>query len=425
MHIAPMRTAIVGSGIAGLTCAHVLGPHHDVTLIEADDRLGGHSNTVTVDDPREGELGIDTGFIVHNDRNYPNLQRLFAELDIRTVDTEMSFGVADQASGFAYRATNLNTLLADRANLLRPALYRMLFDIVRFYRNGRRFLRDGDDDTSLAGFLERGRYSRDFVDLHLIPMGASVWSADPASFDAFPARSLLRFLDNHGLLSVRNRPQWKAIVGGSREYVNRIADRFGGSVMLGTPVTAVRRDVDGVDVVTADRTLRFDAVVLACHSDQALQLLADPTPAEKEILSSIRYQRNVATLHTDLSVLPDRQRAWSAWNYFRRAGGADAGRAVLTYDLTALMKLPDARRYLVSLNDDDRIDPDTVLYRTIYAHPVFDGPAIAAQRRVGEISGLSRTHYAGAYWGFGFHEDGMVSGLRVCRELGHEWGTES
>ncbi|NNF55410.1 MAG: DUF1365 family protein [Acidimicrobiales bacterium] len=415
-----MKIAIVGSGIAGLTAAHVLGPHHTVTLFEAADRIGGHSNTVTVNDPDVGPLGIDTGFIVHNDRNYPKLQRLFADLGVRTVDTEMSFGVSDEASGVSYRATSLNTLFADRRNIFRPQVYRMVVDIARFYRNGRAFLLEGDNKTSLAEFLRSGSYSEEFVNLHLIPMGASVWSADPASFAEFPARTLLRFLDNHGLLSVRNRPQWKALVGGSRSYVDLIVDRFPGTIKTNSPVTSIARDPQGVTVRTDRTTDHFDAVVLACHSDQALTLLADPTPAEKEILGSIRYQPNSATLHTDPSVMPDRRLAWSAWNYYRRKDGKDAGAPVLTYDMTELMKLDVPTRYFVSLNDD-RVDPSTVLYQTTYTHPIFDGPAIAAQERVTEISGVNNTHFAGAYWKYGFHEDGMVSGLRACGELGIAW----
>ncbi len=420
----PMKIAIVGSGIAGLTCAHVLGPHHDVSLFEADSRVGGHSNTVIVHDPVVGDLGVDTGFIVHNDRNYPNLTRLFSELGVETVDTEMSFGVADEQSGFAYRATNLNSLLADRRNIVRPQLYRMLFDIGRFYRSARRFLASGDETTNLGEFLSRGHYSPAFVDLHLIPMGASIWSADPASFDEFPARSLLSFLDNHGLLSVRDRPQWKAIVGGSQQYVNQILERFEGEVHTQTPVLGIQRRSDNVEIHTEAGTVVFDAVVIACHSDQALNMLTDPSTNETEVLGAIRYQKNKAILHTDTAVLPPQKLAHSAWNYFRRADGSDVGAAVLTYDMTDLMKLPVTTQYLVSLNDH-RIDPSKALYETTYRHPVFDGPAIAAQRRVAEISGTNRTHFAGAYWGFGFHEDGMASGLRACAELGSPWEFES
>ncbi len=427
-----MRIAIIGSGIAGLTCAHVLGPHHDVVLFEADERLGGHANTVQVEDPLAGPLAIDTGFIVHNDRNYPNLVRLFDELDVPVQDTEMSFGVTDrQRSGapFTYRATSLATLFGDRRNIVRPEMWRMLIDIARFYRAANKLLAADDsarnrlDDQSLGDFLREGRYSRAFIDLHLIPMGASVWSADPATFDAFPLISLLRFLSNHGLLGVGNRPQWRTVTGGSRTYVDALIDRFPGEVRLSSPVTSiVRSDADvRIDFTThgSATTETFDRVILACHSDQALGMLEDASPAEKEVLGAIRYQPNDATLHTDTSVLSPVRSAWSAWNYDRPAG---EGRATLTYDMTDLQRLPGSRRYLVSLNSDDRIDPAQVLGRYRYAHPVFDGPAIAAQARFADIDGAKRTHFCGAYWSYGFHEDGIASGRRVCERLGVPWG---
>ena len=415
-----MQIAVIGSGIAGLTCAHVLSPHHQVTLFEADDRIGGHSNTVLVDDPEVGQIGVDTGFIVHNDRHYPNLQRLFDELGVATIDTEMSFGVADTASGLQYRATNLSTLLADRRNLIRPDFWKMVVQIPRFYRRARQFLEHGDPGVSVGQFLRDGGYSPAFINLHLVPMGASVWSSAPNDFLNFPAQSLFRFLDNHGLLSVGNRPQWKAIPGGSRVYVNKILDSFSGTVRMSEPVISVTRDDRGVVIqTTPSKPERFDAVVLACHSDQALNMLADPTLQEKDILSAIRYQPNRATLHTDTSVMPGARRAWAAWNYHRMSPSAE--QAVLTYDLTLLQGLPSSRRYMVTLNADDSIDPKSILASFDYAHPVFDGPAVAAQSRVTEISGVNRTHFAGAYWSYGFHEDGMASGLRVCTELGHRW----
>ncbi|NNE95700.1 MAG: FAD-dependent oxidoreductase [Acidimicrobiales bacterium] len=422
-----MRIAIVGSGIAGLTCAHVLGPHHDVTLFEASTRLGGHSNTVTVDDPAAGELAIDTGFIVHNDRNYPNLVRLFDELGVPVQDTEMSFGVNDRGSSFTYRATSLRTLFADRRNLVRPAMWRMLFDIARFYREGNRLLEaadrgdDVDETQSIGEFLDAGRYSDAFRDLHLIPMGSSVWSADPTTFDAFPAISLLRFLKNHGLLGVGDRPQWRTIRGGSRVYVDAIAERFPGEIRRATPVRSVARDDDGVVVTTDGGIERFDRLVLACHSDQALDLLVDPSPEEKEVLGAIRYQPNRATLHTDTELLSPIPATWSAWNYDRPQADDPSDLSTLTYDMTELQRLPGERRYLVSLNSDHRIDPDSVIVSFDYAHPVFDGPAIDAQRRFDEIDGIRHTHFCGAYWSYGFHEDGMASGLRVCRRLGVDW----
>ena len=423
-----MRIAIIGSGIAGLTCAHVLGPAHDVTLFEADDRLGGHSNTVTVTDPEVGEIGVDTGFIVHNDRNYPNLVRLFDELGVPVQDTEMSFGVTDRTTGFTYRATNPATLFADKRNLIRVDMWRMLADIVRFYRAGNRLLdaADAQDSSvdlqqSIGEFLRVGRYSTAFRDLHLIPMGSSVWSADPATFDEFPAVSLLRFLKNHGLLSVGNRPQWRTVTGGSREYVRRVADRFAGEIRLATPVHSVVRSDGGVVVTSSAGTERFDRAVFACHSDQALALLADPSPDEKEILGAIRYQPNRATLHTDVSVLSPFRAAWAAWNYDRPLPGEPSGRSTLTYDMTDLQRLAGARRYLVSLNSEHRIDPATIIAQFDYAHPVFDGPAMTAQTRFDEIDGVNATHFCGAYWGYGFHEDGMASGLRVCERIGVHW----
>ncbi|TDT14497.1 putative NAD/FAD-binding protein [Ilumatobacter fluminis] len=421
------RIAVVGSGIAGLTCAHVLGPHHDVTLYEAAPRLGGHANTVDVVDPSAGTIGVDTGFIVHNDRNYPNLVGLFDELGVETIDTEMSFGVIDRdpesaTNGLAYRATSPNSMFAQRRNILRPAMWRMLRDVPRFYKAARALLDDDSvesDELSLAEFLEREDYSRDFVELHLIPMGASVWSADPSSFAEFPARTLFRFLDNHGLLSVGDRPQWRTVVGGSRTYVDAIARRFSGTIRLSAPVTSIHRDSRSVLVSSLGLVERYDRVILATHSDQALTMLADATPIEQKVLGAVRYQPNTATLHTDTSLLAPTKRAWSAWNYERRS--ADQREATLTYDMTALQHLPGSNRYLVSLNSDDHIDPSKVLRSFEYSHPVFDADAIEAQRRFDEVDGADRVHFCGAWWGYGFHEDGMVSGLRVCHRIGVDW----
>lgn len=424
-----VRLAIIGSGISGLTCAHILGPAADVVLYEADDRLGGHSNTVEVHDPGAGPIGVDTGFIVHNDRNYPNLVRLFAELGLETVDSEMSFAVTDRTTGLCYRATNLNTLFADRRRLVDRSMWTMLYDVARFYRLGRRLLNNSPvldtDSPTIGRFLTEGKFSDVFINNHLIPMGASVWSADPAEFAQFPATTLLRFLDNHGLLSVGDRPQWRTLRGGSRTYVSAIADRFAGEIRLGAPVTSVRRGGGSVEVTSTPTasltpvTERFDHVIVATHSDQALQLLADPSEAEKCNLAAVRYQANRATLHTDDSVMPPKRKAWAAWNYDSLAVGD--GKAALTYDMTLLMRLPGERRYFVSLNSDDRIDRSKVLALFDYAHPVFDHAAIAAQRELTENNGSANTWFCGAWMGYGFHEDGMASALKVCRGLGVDW----
>ncbi|MFV0527078.1 MAG: NAD(P)/FAD-dependent oxidoreductase [Acidimicrobiales bacterium] len=471
----PLRLAVVGSGISGLTCAHLLGDIHDVTLYEADPRLGGHSNTVEVDDPSAGALGVDTGFIVYNDRTYPNLVRLFAELGVGAVDTEMSFAVTDHESGFTYRATNPNTLLARRRNLVDPDLWRMLADIVRFYRHGRRFLRRPDPTVTVADFLADGGYGRAFVDLHLIPMGAAVWSANPATFDAYPAASLLAFLDNHGLLGIGDRPRWRTVAGGSRRYVQAIADRFSGTIRTGTRVDAVTRYDDHVIVTTRHGSDRYDQVILAGHSDQSLAALTDPTPAETRRLGAIRYQPNRATLHTDTGLLPPARRAWAAWNYERLPSTGTPGRAVppaaetvlpaagavppaaetvlpaagavppavvpelpavvpnqavssasrdgavITYDLSTLQRLGGSRRYLVSLNAEHRVRPRTIIASFDYAHPVFDRAAVAAQAEVAAANGDRRTWFCGAWLGHGFHEDGLNSALSVCRRLGATW----
>jgi predicted NAD/FAD-binding protein len=418
------RIAVVGSGIAGLACAHVLGRRHDVVLYEADSRLGGHANTVDVDDPDVGRLAIDTGFIVHNDRNYPNLVRLFCELGVETFDTEMSFAVTDRdpaspTHGFTYRATSPNTLFADRRNLVRREMWRMLGDIARFYRAANRFLELPEASITLDQFVADGGYSREFLELHLIPMGAAVWSADPATFGDYPAQALLTFLSNHGLLGVRDRPQWRSIRGGSRTYVDAIANRFPGRIRLSSPVTSVVRDDDGALVHTASDRERFDRVVLAVHADQALRMLHEPTPVESKLLGAVRYQPNRATLHTDTSLLPPQRRAWAAWNYDRRS--AEQQRAAVTYDLTTLQRLPVERRYLVTLNSDDSIDPARVVASFDYDHPVFDIPAIDAQSRFDEIDGIDRVHFCGAWWGHGFHEDGIRSALRVCERIGVTW----
>jgi uncharacterized protein len=422
------RIAIVGSGISGLACAHVLGPHHDVVLFEADRRLGGHSHTVDVDDPIAGRVAVDTGFIVHNDRNYPNLVRLFGELGVATVDTEMSFAVTDRdtaspTAGFTYRATNLNTLFADRRNVANPAMWKMLSEIARFYRRAHRLLDEPDPAISLDDFLSAGRFSRDFVELHLRPMGAAVWSADPSAFGEFPAVSLLTFLNNHGLLGFGRRPQWRTVEGGSRTYVDAVASRFAGQIRLDSAVTGIERTDGGtVKVSTADGVDDFDVVVLAVHSDQALAMLTIPTPDERAILSAVRYQGNRATLHTDTTLLSPVRKAWAAWNYDRR--GAHGKQATLTYDMTALQHLSGSRRYLVSLNSDEFIDPATTLAPIDYAHPVFDQAAIHAQQGFATIDGVGGVHYCGAWWGYGFHEDGITSALRVCERLGVRWTPE-
>ncbi|MGI9597091.1 MAG: NAD(P)/FAD-dependent oxidoreductase [Acidimicrobiales bacterium] len=414
-----MRIAIVGSGIAGLACAHLLDAHHRVTLFEADDRLGGHTNTVTVDDPDAGPLRVDTGFIVHNDRNYPNLTRLFDQLGVATQPSEMSFSVSDADSGFTYRATNLATLLARPGNAVDRRLWRMLYDIARFYRNSRRFLADPDPSLTIDRVLARGRDSDTFIDLHLLPMGAAVWSTSPSRFGMFPATALLTFLENHGLLGIGDRPRWRTVVGGSSAYVEAMEKRFTGEIATGCPVESVTRtERDTVCISSGRGAEEFDVTILACHSDQARTLIANPTAAERSVLGAIDYEPNVAVLHTDTSVLSPARRAWAAWNYHAASGQT---RASLTYDMTNLQRLPGRRRYLVTLNPERGFEPGHELARFHYAHPQFTTEAIEAQRQVDRIDGVDRLYFCGAYWGYGFHEDGLNSALRVCSKLGAQW----
>ncbi len=408
-----MKIAIVGTGISGLVTAHHLHRTHDLTVFEADDRVGGHTNTVEVELP-EGIVPVDTGFIVCNDRTYPNFLGLLDELGVATQPSSMSFSVSDPAAGVEYRASNLSSVYAQPRNATRPSFQRMLVDILRFNRSLRRLVERGEAavDESLAAFVARGRYSSAFVDRFLVPFGASIWSADPHTFLDFPVATYARFMSNHGLLDLRNRPRWRTVTGGSHTYVRALTRPFADRIRTSSAVHKVVRDraAGEVEVVTDRGVERFDRVVVAAHSDQALRLLADPTPAEREILGAIRYQPNVATLHSDERFLPTAHRARAAWNFHV---GAASRRATLTYWMNLLQSLPTSTPLLVTLNREAEIDPRLV-HRTVhYDHPVFDAAAIRAQGRRAEIQGVDGTYFAGAYWGYGFHEDGVRSGLDV------------
>jgi uncharacterized protein len=405
------RIAIVGSGVAGLVAARELHrAGHDVALFEAAERPGGHANTVTVDG-----LAVDTGFVVLNDRNYPNLDRLFAELGIATQPADMSFSVSDEAGRFEWAARGPRGFFARPVHAVDPRFHRMLADLVRFHRDARALLSKPDSGPSLLEFLETRGYSRYFVERLIVPQVSAIWSADPAELRSFPASFLAAFFANHGLLQVRGRPRWRSVTGGSQRYVDAIVRGLGKRVHVRAPVRSVEWAPDGVDLRFDDTVARFDEVVLAVHSDQALALLASPTQAEREILGAIRYQRNDTVLHTDERLLPRRRWARASWNY--HLTDHPAGRTTITYDMTRLQALPTDRRFLVTLNRSREIDPAKVLARFDYAHPVYTRAGVAAQRRWHEISGRDRIHYCGAYWRWGFHEDGVWSGLRVAAAL--------
>jgi len=406
--------AIVGSGISGLTAAHLLHGRHDVTVFEAGDHIGGHANTVRVDLPDE-TLDVDTGFVVFNDRNYPNFERLLAGLGVASQPTTMSFSVSAVEEDFEYAGTPRG-LVAQPGNLTRPAFVRMIGEYVRFNRDARRLLRSGDARTSLGDWLAELRYSEGFIQRLMVPQAAAVWSADPEQMWSFPARFLVTFFHNHGMLSLTGRPRWRTVVGGSARYVEALTRPFRDRIRLNTPVTAIRRCDDHVLVTPrGGEPERFDEVVLATHADQSLAVLADAGDREHEILGAIPYQPNEAVLHMDRALLPRRRAAWSSWNYHLL--GEPTGRSTVTYHMNTLQRLSSRRELCVTLNRREVIDPERVIATIPYAHPVFTPAGWRAQERHAEISGRNRTHYCGAYWGWGFHEDGVVSALRVAERF--------
>ncbi|PNB51564.1 MULTISPECIES: NAD(P)/FAD-dependent oxidoreductase [Pseudomonas] len=412
-----MKIAIIGSGIAGLTCAYLLARRHDITVFEADARVGGHTHTVPVTvDGRE--YAVDTGFIVFNDWTYPNFIRLLGQLGVAFKPTEMSFSVNDPDTGLEYNGNNLNSLFAQRSNLLSPGFWGMLRDILRFNKEARRDLAEQriTADTTLDDYLKAGGYGERFILHYIVPMGAAIWSMPMAEMLNFPLQFFVRFFENHGLLSVSNRPQWQVIEGGSSAYIAPLTASFKERIRLNCPVGRIDRDAHGVVIHSPAGIERFDKVVLACHSDQALRLLGNPDDKEREILGALPYADNEVVLHTDTRLLPTRKRAWASWNY--RLGGAGHTRAAVTYDMNILQGIQSDTTFCVSLNQSAGITPSKVLARFTYAHPQFSLAAVTAQQRWAEIDGAQHTHYCGAYWANGFHEDGVVSALRVAAAFG-------
>ncbi len=410
----------MGSGIAGMTAAHLLDRlGHEVHLFEAEERPGGHANTVTVDLP-EGRVDLDTGFLVYNERTYPLFTRLLQRLGVATHPSDMSFSVSDEVSGVEWRGTSPSTVFAQRRNALRPGFLLMLADVQRFNRLARRLLRDPlAPGGTLADVLAGHRWSEAFLEGYLIPLGSAIWSADPSTFTAIPARTFAEFFSRHGLLRLRDQPRWRTVTGGSARYVEALLEplRRSGRLHLATAVHKVCRRSRGVEVVTGAGPGSFDHLVVATHADQALALLADPSGDERSTLGALRFQPNVATLHTDARLLPRNRRAWASWNYHRPPGRPH--RATLTYYLNRLQGLPVERPLLVTLNRHADVDPRLVLGQFEYAHPIVDQAAVAAQTRQLRLS-RGDVSFCGAYWGYGFHEDGVRSALSVCRRFGAE-----
>lgn len=399
------RIAVIGAGISGLTAAYYLSRKHEVTVFERDKRLGGHTHTVLVNSSR-GPIPVDTGFIVHNEKTYPNFCRLMRELGVETQASDMSFAVTSLKDGYEYSSHGLRGFFANPANLFNPQQYVLLKEILRFNREATKC----DDDISMGDFLRRGRYSEIFRDRYLYPMASAVWSMPPKEMDEFPARTLIRFFENHGMLGIHTHPKWRVLKGGSHSYFAPLTKPFASRIRLGVEIQAIRRTSENAFIDGE----AFDEVVFACHGDQVLPMLADPTERERDVLQYFPFTPNDTTLHTDEKLLPRREIARASWNYLLMGDR----QVTLTYHMNRLQSLGVPETYCVTLNADRIIDDSKVIQRMIYHHPRFDRAAIAAQARWGEISGQNRTHYCGAYWFYGFHEDGVRSALRVAESLG-------
>lgn len=417
-----MRIAIVGSGIAGLASAWLLSRQHEVVLFEANDYLGGHTHTHDIE-LHGRRWSVDSGFIVHNPAHYPLLSALFNELGIASQPTTMSFSVRDEASGLEYNATDFDALFCQRRNLFSPRFWAMLRELMRFYREAPALLDQTGEGPTLGDYLDAGGYGTMFRDLHLVPMASALWSSPSSRILSFPAKYLLRFMANHQMLQVEGRPQWRVVRGGSNAYVKALRARWRVQERLSTPVRMVLRDDDGVTVFTDAGAERFDQLVLACHSDQALRLLSDAVDRERSILGAMPYQANDTVLHTDVSLLPRRRKAWAAWNAYVPRAADDV--CTVSYCMNLLQGLDAPEPFVVTLNRTDAIDPAKILRRMQYHHPIYSHASVAAQARKAEIQGHRRTWFAGAYWGWGFHEDGMRSAVEVARALGVEWPAAS
>lgn len=409
-----MNIAVIGTGIGGMSAAWLLDQGHEITVYEKNERIGGHSNTVDAPGAR-GNTPVDTGFIVYNERNYPNLTALFSHLNVPVKNSDMSFAASLDHGAFEYSGTDLDGLLGQRRNIVRPRFWRMLADLRRFYREAPSFLSEPNaDGLSLAAWLERERFGDSFVLDHLLPMGAAIWSTTTQEMRDYPAASFIRFFLSHGLLTMADRPQWRTVDGGSREYVRRLTAPWRHRVRYGG-VRAIRRSANGVEVQESDGTVRhFDHVVVATHADEAFALLADPDPMESNLLGSWRYTQNRALLHRDAGLMPRHRRVWSSWNFIDN--GDD--RLCVTYWMNRLQSLDDSDPLFVTLNPRREPAPESVIYETTYAHPYFDAAALASQRHLWSLQGRRRTWFCGSYFGHGFHEDALQSGLAVAEALG-------
>jgi predicted NAD/FAD-binding protein len=411
-----VKIAIIGSGISGMTAAYLLNQDHDITLFEANDYVGGHTHThdVTVQDK---QYAVDSGFIVFNETTYPNFLKLIKKLGVEYQPSTMTFSVKSEKTGLEYSPHTLNTFFIQRKNLLSPSFYRMIRDILRFRSEYDQLLTEDPGNAEVGPFLREHGYSQSFLKNFLIPLGSSLWSADPRELEHFPLQTFVTFFKNHGFLEREHPLEWKVIKGGSRSYITKLTASYAGKIRLNTRIQRITRHADSIEVLPHHaKSEQFDHVVMACHSDQARAILSDPSPAEQEILGAIPYQENIAILHTDTRILPQRSAIWSSWNYL--IPQEEMGRAILTYDMNILQSINAPVEFCVTLNRESGIAEDKVIGRYLYHHPIYKREAPKNQRRHSEISGKNRTHYCGAYWGYGFHEDGVNSALAACAFFG-------
>ena len=408
------KIAVIGTGIAGDVVSYYLNQDHDITVFEKNNYVGGHSHTHSVSSP-EGDYQVDSGFIVFNYETYPQFTRLLQKLGVEVQTSEMSFGVRCERTGLEYMGSTLNSLFTQRRNFFRPSFWGMLIDIIRFNRNGASLLDEGDTAISLEDYLKKEAYGKAFKEDYLLPMASAVWSADKNMMSRFPAKYLIRFFYNHGLLKIFNRPQWYVIKGGSKEYVDAITRGHRHAIRLDTAVNSISRSDTGVIIKTSVDQESFDYVFLACHSDQALSLLANPRELEREILGAITYQKNDAVLHTDTSLLPKNRRAWAAWNYHRLEREQD--QVAMTYNMNILQNFSCETQFCVTLNNTSAVDPSKIIAKMRYEHPVYTPESVAAQGRQREINGQDRIYFCGAYWRYGFHEDGVASAMSALDDF--------
>ena len=413
-----MKIAIIGSGISGLTASYLLNKKHEIKVFEANDYIGGHTHTHRINlDGRDWK--VDSGFIVYNENTYPNFIKLLNQLNVESQISSMGFSVKSINNKFEYAGNSLNALFAQRKNCFNVSFYKMLFQINRFNKESQIHLQTLDYLKTLKEYLEENKYSREFIEFYIIPMGAAIWSTIPSNMFKMPAKFFIKFFKNHGLLQIKNRPKWWVIKGGSNQYIEKIISGYKNSIMLSTPVKLVKRFEKHIKIIFENKNLEnetFDKVIFATHSDQALKLLEKPTREESKILKDLPYQKNEVLLHIDESILPKRKLAWASWNYLLDSNFDSP--VALTYNMNILQTLNSDKTFCVTLNNHSAIDPNKVLKKIIYYHPLFTANGVKAQKRKHEISGKNNTYYCGAYWHNGFHEDGVVSAIDVCKQFG-------